>query len=265
MAVVQAEPGGGLRLTQPADSDERPLALGALEGGARLTLTDRAVAAIRAAIVDGRLRAGELYSVARLAERLQVSRTPVREALLLLERQGMVRFERNRGARVLESSAHDLDEVFALRLLLEVPAARRAAELLGETELEQLTQILAAMREHVGDADERAFMAHDRRFHELLLAAAGNRRLVGVVGSLRDFVRFRGASTVGRGRDLQAIYDEHVRILDALRAGDPEAVGTAMRDHLVHTRELLLAADPAGDPTAEDGAAGEPPWPARLS
>jgi len=243
------------------DGDERPLALGALEAGARQTLTDRAVAAIRAAIVDGRLRAGELYSVARLAERLQVSRTPVREALLLLERQGMVRFERNRGARVLESSAHDLDEVFTLRLLLEVPAARRAAELMGERELEQLAEILAAMREHVGDSDEHVFMTHDRRFHELLLAAAGNRRLVGVVGSLRDFVRFRGASTVGRGRDLRAIYDEHVRILDALRAGDPEAVGAAMRDHLLHTRELLLA----GETGADDAAADEPPWPVRLA
>ncbi|WP_404827856.1 GntR family transcriptional regulator [Conexibacter stalactiti] len=236
------------------------MALGALEG-ARQTLTDRAVAALRAAIVDGRLRAGELYSVARLAERLQVSRTPVREALLLLERQGMVRFERNRGARVLESSAHDLDEVFALRLLLEVPAARRAAELVGERELAELTAILDAMREQIDGGDERAFMIHDRRFHEALLAAAGNRRLVGVVGSLRDFVRFRGASTVGRGRDLRAIYDEHVRILDALRAGDAAAVGDAMRDHLVRTRRLLLAADPA---SATDAGA-EPPWPARLS
>lgn len=240
--------------------EERPLALGALAGAGQ-TLTDRAVAALRAAIVDGRLRAGELYSVARLAERLEVSRTPVREALLLLERQGMVRFERNRGARVLESSAHDLDEVFALRLLLEVPAARRAAELIGEAELAELERILAVMGELVDDADEHAFMVHDRRFHETLLAAAGNRRLVGVVGSLRDFVRFRGASTVGRGRDLRAIYDEHVRILDALRAGDAAAVGEAMRDHLVHTRRLLLAADPAH----ERGVGDEVPWPVRLS
>jgi DNA-binding GntR family transcriptional regulator len=69
--------------------------------------------------VDGRLEAGERYSVAQLAERFGVSRTPVREALLVLERQGVVRFERNRGVRVLETTAHDLEEVFALRLLLE--------------------------------------------------------------------------------------------------------------------------------------------------
>jgi DNA-binding GntR family transcriptional regulator len=233
------------------------LALDAL-GGEHETLTGRAITALRAAIVDGRLRTGELYSVARLADRLGVSRTPVREALLLLERQGMVRFERNRGVRVLESSAHDLDEVFTLRLLLEVPAARRAAELVGEEELVALGAELAAMGGLLRAEDEAAFMAHDQRFHERLLEAAGNRRLVGVVGDLRDHVRFRGASTVGRGRDLRAIYDEHVRILDALRAGDAEAVAAAMRDHLVQTRRLLLAADPAGAPALED-----PPWPAR--
>ncbi len=265
MAVVQAEPGGGLRLTQPADSDERPLALGALEGGARQTLTDRAVAAIRAAIVDGRLRAGELYSVARLAERLQVSRTPVREALLLLERQGMVRFERNRGARVLESSAHDLDEVFALRLLLEVPAARRAAELLGETELEQLTQILAAMRStSATPTSAPSWPTTDAStsccWRPPATAASSASSARCATSSASAAPRPSAAAATSR-----AIYDEHVRILDALRAGDPEAVGTAMRDHLVHTRELLLAADPAGDPAAEDGAAGETPWPARLS
>jgi DNA-binding GntR family transcriptional regulator len=241
-----------------ADGDgERELALDAL-GGDRETLTDRAIAALRAAIVDGRLPSGELYSVARLADRLGVSRTPVREALLLLERQGMVRFERNRGVRVLESSARDLDEVFTLRLLLEVPAARRAAELVGEEELAALSAELAAMGRLLRAEDETAFMTHDQRFHELLLAAAGNRRLVGMVGGLRDHVRFRGASTVGRGRDLCAIYDEHVRILDTLRAGDPDAVAAAMRDHLVQTRRLLLAADPATPPPLQD-----PPWPAR--
>lgn len=238
--------------------DEQPIALDAL-GRERETLTDRAAGALRTAIVDGRLRTGELYSVARLADRLGVSRTPVREALLLLERQGMVRFERNRGVRVLETSAHDLDEVFALRLLLEVPAARRAVELVGEEEIEALQAELRAMRRHVRAADEAAFMAHDQRFHEILLSAAGNRRLVGIVAGLRDHVRFQGASTVGRGRDLRAILAEHVRILDALREGDAEAVADAMRDHLEHTRELLLAPYSSGAASASS-AARSPDW-----
>ncbi len=221
------------------------IALNPLREGARdrrATLTDRATDALRAAIVDGRLQAGELYSVAQLAEQLGVSRTPAREALLLLERQGMVRFERNRGARVLETSARDLDEIFGLRLLLEVPAAEEAARRLGPDGLAEVETALAAMEQRLDPPDETAFMAHDRAFHELLLRAAGNDRLVGVVADLRDHVHLRGASTVGRGRDLRAIYDEHAAIVEALRAGDPAAVGEAMRRHLERTRELLVQA-----------------------
>jgi DNA-binding GntR family transcriptional regulator len=247
-----------VQLVTADPADPADLVLDTL-GRERETLTGRAVDALRAAIVEGRLRAGELYSVARLADSLGVSRTPVREALLLLERQGMVAFERNRGMRVLEASAHDLEEVFELRLLLEVPAARRAAQLISSDDLRRLRAELAAMRARIRPADEAGFFAHDERFHEILLAAAGNRRLVAIVASLRDHVRVRGASTVGRGRDPRAIYDEHVRILRALRAGDPDAVAEAMRAHLERTRELLLAAYASGAASASS-AARSPDW-----
>lgn len=250
MAHVQAEP-GVLRLIEPPDPGLDTLA------GARSTLTDQAIVALRAAIVDGRLAPGELTSVARLAERLGVSRTPVREALLHLARQGLVRFEKNRGVRILESSAHDLDEVFSLRLLLEVPAARRAAELATEDDLDALAAALAAMASRMAEDDEAGFMEHDKAFHETILRVAGNRRLVAVIAGLRDAVRFRGASTVGRGRDLRAIYVEHERLLEAMRAGDGEATAAAMRDHLVRTRRLLLAGDLA------DLGGDDPPWAAR--
>jgi DNA-binding GntR family transcriptional regulator len=213
--------------------------------GDRSTLTTRALEALRAAIVDGRLEAGERYSVAQLAERFGVSRTPVREALLVLERQGVVRFERNRGVRVLETTAHDLEEVFELRLLLEVPATLRACELLSKDDLAALDQELAAMDALAGEGDEGAFMAHDKAFHEVILRASGNRRLTTIVSQLRDHVRFRGASTVGRSRDLEAILSEHVAILDALKARDPRAAADAMRAHLLETGRLLLAQESA--------------------
>ena len=186
---------GALRLSSPdAAHGEGSLQSLTLDHS---TLAARAHDAIRAAIVDGRLAAGERYSVARLAERFGVSRTPVREALLVLERQGVVRFERNRGVRVLETSVHDLEEVFTLRLLLEVPATYRACALLTDDDLDALQRELDAMATLADDGDENAFMAHDTRFHEIVLTAAGNRRLASIVGGLRDLVRFRGASTVG--------------------------------------------------------------------
>jgi DNA-binding GntR family transcriptional regulator len=238
VARLQAGP-GALRLSPLADSHGE----GSLESlaGDRSTLAVRAHDAIRAAIVDGRLAAGERYSVARLAERFGVSRTPVREALLLLEREGVVRFERNRGVRVLETSAHDLEEVFTLRLLLEVPATYRACGLLGDEELAALKHELSAMATLARSGDENAFMAHDTRFHEIILIAAGNRRLARIIGGLRDLVRFRGASTVGRSRGLRAIHAEHAAILAALRERDATRAAARMREHLLNTGRLLLA------------------------
>jgi DNA-binding GntR family transcriptional regulator len=216
--------------------------------GDRTTLAARALDGLRAAIVAGRLAAGERYSVGALAAELGVSRTPVREALLALERQGLVRFERNKGVRILAPSAADLEEVFALRLLLEVPAARRAAGRLAPAGLDDLDAALAAMEEAAAAGDEAAFMAHDQRFHALLLAAAGSPRLVAAVGQLRDHVRSAGASTVGRSRDLHAIHAEHVAIRDAVRAGDPAAAAAAMRAHLVSTARMLVAQEGGGEP-----------------
>lgn len=163
----------------------------------------------------------------------------------MLERQGLVRFERNRGVRVLETSAHDLQEIFSLRLLLEVPAMRRACDVLADEDHHALARELDAMRARALDGDEAVFMAHDERFHEIVLRASGNRRLVEIVRQLRGLVRFRGASTVGRSRDLHAIVAEHERIEDRLRARDAEGAAAAMREHLLTTGGLLLAQDAA--------------------
>jgi DNA-binding GntR family transcriptional regulator len=202
------------------------------------TLASHARSAVLAAIGDGTLEPGGLYSVAQLAEQLGVSRTPVREALLMLEREGRVRFERNRGVRVLIPTAQDIAEVFELRLMLEVPATAQAA---GRVDLGALAAELDAMAAAADAGAEPAFMDHDERFHTAILAASGNRRLVTMVAGLRDAVRGRGASTVGRSRTLEEILGEHRAILEALQAGDGDRAAAAMRYHLRRTGDLLVA------------------------
>jgi DNA-binding GntR family transcriptional regulator len=182
------------------------------------TLASHARAAVLAAIGDGRLEPGTLHSVAQLAEQLGVSRTPVREALLMLEREGRVRFERNRGVRVLAPTSQDIAEVFELRLLLEVPAAAKAC---GAVDTGALR---AALDE--GDGE---------RFHEEILLAAGNRRLAAIVAGLREVL----AGPVAR--DADEVAAEHRAILDALEAGDADRAAAAMRYHLRRTAELLGA------------------------
>lgn len=205
-------------------------------------LTQRAYHEIRAAILDKRLAPGSLTSVRALSEALGISRTPVREALVELANDRLVSFERNRGVRITETQRHDIEEIFELRLLIEVPAVRSAMARAGADLIPELRATLQEMRVSLGD--EATFMHHDWLFHRALLAATGNERLVAFVESLRHQTRMRGISTVGRSRPLEAIVAEHERILAAVEAGDADAAVAAMSGHLTETRDLLLAQEP---------------------
>jgi DNA-binding GntR family transcriptional regulator len=206
------------------------------------SLTSLAYTGIKEAIMNGSLPPGSLTSVPALSEALGVSRSPVREALVDLVSEGLVRFERNRGVRVVEQNQHDIEEIFDLRLLLEVPATRRALQFLGNRKkdelITQLQEELTAMHEHIDD--EVAFMEHDATFHRILLDQSGNRRLSAFVTELRDQTRSLGISTVGRSRSLPDVLHEHQAILAAIQAGDAEAAASQMETHVRHTRDLLI-------------------------
>ncbi len=207
---------------------------------AESSLTDRVRDSIRQAIIDGQLAPGSLHSVQTLADIFKVSRTPVREALIDLAGAGMVEFERNRGVRILETSVHDLEEILVLRILLEVPAAYKAASQIGDEGLKLLRAEMKRMSKAAKAGDEPEMMLHDRVFHELINGASGNARLADYVNSLRDLILTRGVSTVDRTRSLKDIVAEHRAVLGALEARDPDAAAAAMKSHLVNTSALLL-------------------------
>jgi DNA-binding GntR family transcriptional regulator len=229
-------------------------ALGPLAGPGD-SLADQAVAAIRAAVRDGTLQPGQLYSAYQIAGHLGVSRSPVREALMRLAEAGMVAFERNRGFRIVIPGPAEIAEVFQLRLLLEVPAARRAAAVTPAGLVAALDTDLASMRAAAAGHQETPFMQYDQRLHRLILEAAGNARLTALVDNLRDATRTLGASTADRSRELSDIAAEHVPIIEAIRAGDPAAAGQAMAFHVAHTGRLLVAQAAAGSagPPGADG------------
>jgi DNA-binding GntR family transcriptional regulator len=205
------------------------------------TGTDQVADILREAIVEGQLAPGSLHSVRELAEQLGVSRTPVREALLQLARDRMVRFERNRGVRIMQTTMHDLDEIFEIREWLEVPATARAAERCTPMQLRTIERALHEMRQAVAADDEERLWRHDRAFHRAILLASGNTRLADYVDGLRDMVLFRDSTTVRKGRTPQAVLDEHLPVMAALSAKDPTAAARAMAQHIVHTKQLLLS------------------------
>jgi DNA-binding GntR family transcriptional regulator len=205
------------------------------------SLNDQVVEAVRAAIHSGDLAPGELYSAYQIADRLGVSRSPVREALLRLAETGLVRMERNRGFRIVAPAAHDIAEIFAVRLLLEVPASGHAARHHTTELATRLRNELASMDNAAASRDATRFMDHDRRLHDLILEASDNHLLAATVRRLRDLTRMLGASTVDRSRSLGDILTEHVPIVDAVEAGDASAAEDRMREHIEHTGRLLVA------------------------
>ncbi|WP_142253927.1 MULTISPECIES: GntR family transcriptional regulator [unclassified Mycobacterium] len=221
-------------------------------------MTDRVYEELMRAVRAGELQPGTMHSVVEISSRLGVSRTPVREALLRMASNGMVRFERSRGVRILEVSTRDIEEIYSLRMMLEVPSAYRAAELLTDELLGPIEEAFGRMQDAAKAGDESDFQAADVDFHAAILNVAGNRRVTEVAANTRIQMMDRGLSTTAT-RTLADILLVHERILDALRARDPQASAARMRDHLVETVGLLLTQS-TGDEASVD-AYTPPPLP----
>jgi len=215
----------------------------------RDSLADQVYDELRDAIILGELTPGSLHSVYQLADQLKVSRTPVREAAIKLADQGMVKFERNRGIRILMTTVHDLEEIFSLRLLLEVPATFRATEQFTGKDDKQLRQALEAFDVLDKTSGNGRFPFHlecDATFHRVIMMASGNQRLAHFVDTLRDLQKVRGVSTVGITRDFREVYQDHAAIFERIKDRDSAGAAAAMRDHIALTARLLLAQE-AGD------------------
>ncbi|WP_134739953.1 GntR family transcriptional regulator [Nocardioides sp. 503] len=204
------------------------------------SMTDRATSALRSAILRGDLEPNTLHAVHTVAESLGVSRTPVREALIRLAAEGMVRVQRNRGFVVLRHSPRDLVEIFSLRLLLEVPATRAAASLATPDDVAALDADIARMRDAMAADDAELFLREDRQFHRTLLSISGNERLTEFVDSLRNVVLSSGVSTANRTESIGEILEPHLELLRLVRDGKPTEAAASMHEHLVSTGHKLL-------------------------
>lgn len=213
-----------------------------LLGGRRSSYRERVVDALRAALIAGELRPGQVYSAPALAGRFGVSATPVREAMLDLAKEGLVDAVPNKGFRVTEVSDRQLDEYTQVRALIEIPTVTALATTADPVSLEALRP---AAREIVVAAvagDLIAYVEADTRFHLGLLALAGNAHLVEVVRGLRGRARLYGLTALAASGRLLASAEEHLELLDALLARDERAVHEIMTRHLGHVRGLWAAA-----------------------
>ena len=204
--------------------------------------------AIRSSIVTGEIEAGTIYPISYFASQLGVSATPVREALLDLANAGLVEAIPNRGFQVPILSEHDLDEIFELRLLLEVPSVVRLANEGMPEDVAACRVIAELVRQHAERGEVKEFLQADRTFHLRLLQSLGNRRLVDAVMGLRDQTRLVGFRVVPNSEILVSAVEEHEQLLHAIEHRDAARAETMMRRHLEHTRGIWAGyTEPDGD------------------
>lgn len=206
------------------------------------TAGDRAYRWVKDRILDGRLAGGQLLSEGEVADGVRVSRTPVREAFLRLESEGLLRLYPKRGALIVPVSATEITEVTEARILLECHAAEkivdtgRAAEVAG-----RMAGLLDEQRALTMPDETDEFSAVDRRFHATLVAAAGNSLVDQFYAGLRDRQLRISNSALHQtpGRD-QTILDEHARICELLRRGERDELRALLAAHIGATHGALL-------------------------
>jgi DNA-binding GntR family transcriptional regulator len=210
-------------------------------GGRKPNFRERLVDVLRAALVTGELRPGEVYSAPSLAPRFGVSATPVREAMLELVKEGMVDIVPNKGFRVTEVSDRQLDEYTQVRSLIEIPTTVGLATTVDPDDLKPLRPLAQEIVSAAAKGDLIEYVEADLHFHSGLLALAGNEHLVEVVRDLRRRARLYGLTAVFEAGRLEASAREHLELLDALLAQDPERVREVITRHLGHVRGLWAA------------------------
>jgi DNA-binding GntR family transcriptional regulator len=206
----------------------------------RQPMRETAYQQIKEAIIRGSFAPGERLLEVDLAGQLGVSRGRVREALAKLEREGLVTVTSFRGTWVSGLDSRDVDEIYAVRILIEPWAARTVADKQDADVMSRLESQVVRMRRALDEADVYELTDADHAFHIEMVRSTGNRRLEDVASQMLDFV-WRTTPAVYRDREMASrVVDEHVRTFEIVVSGDGEQAEQSVRHHLEVGRSLTL-------------------------
>ena len=191
-------------------------------------------------IVEMELEPGTPLSEVELSKQLGGSRTPVREALHQLSREGLVRLVPGRGAFVAEISMRDIFELFQMREALETHAARLASQAADRTALIDLEQEMRKAGALIEAADYRAYYDLTERLDEAIVDLAGNSRLKGALSELWGQIKRARHIAQANSERLAETVVEHVSILEAIASGDEDRSADVVRDHVKNSMRSLI-------------------------
>lgn len=207
----------------------------------RKSSTRQAAEILRNMILDNQLAPGSNHLESELAELLNMSRTPVREATLILETQGLLEVKPRHGVRILSFSLDDMDEIYEVLTELESLAAQRAASKgHPENELRKAECAITAMDQSLLKDDRDSWAEADEVFHRELVRLGGNSRISKIVDMYIDQVRRARALTLYLRPAPTKSNDDHRDVLNAIRAGDPDKARSLHKMHCLQARALLM-------------------------
>lgn len=185
---------------------------------------------LREAIRQGEFKSGHRVMEIEVAEWLNVSRTPVRDAIRRLEAEGMLEHEPRKGLVVARLDRQAVMELYVMREVLEGTAARLCARHASDMEIQDLLDLLELERQMQGNFE--ALAQHNRRFHQAIRQAAHNRYLVKSLEAVNDSMGLLGKPLMLLPHRAQAALDEHARIVEAIQRRDADAAEEAARQHV---------------------------------
>lgn len=205
-------------------------------------LHEEVVGRIRAILLDGEIPPGARIPERELCERLQISRTPLREALKVLAAEGLVQLLPHRGSRAAKLTDKDMRDLFEVCQGLEALAGELACERISEAGIGEIAAAHEEMVRHYREGDLIQYYRGNRAIHEAIVSAAGNPALTGLYASVTARIRRARYVTPMTPQRWALAVKEHEAILNALQRRDGAGLSHILRTHLRHKREEVLQA-----------------------
>lgn len=196
--------------------------------------------AIEDAVLNGEYKDGDSLNELKISEELGVSRTPVREALMQLELEGLAKNIPNKGAVVIGITEKDIEDIYAVRIRIEGLAARLCAENISEDELKRFQEIVDLQEFYLAKHDAEQIWSLDSDFHKIIYSASQSRPLKFMLSNFHNYIkRARDISVHADGRAEKTV-SEHKAILQAIKDRDGELAELLMARHITNAKNNLI-------------------------
>jgi len=205
-----------------------------------LPLRDVVFNTLREAILKGDLVPGERLMENTLAEKMGVSRTPIREAIRKLELEGLVTMIPRKGAEVAKITEKDIRDLLEVRATLEALAVRLACERMSDETIEKLNILKEEFARAAKKKDVNLIIRKDVEFHDAIFSSTGNDKLIQIVSNLREQIyRFR-VKYIQEMPDYQVLIDEHEEIVENIKNGDIKAAEKMAINHIANQEKAVI-------------------------